>query len=93
MGQELTPFTLFKNVYSVILLIFSITLVMGLIFTEQTNLSKNMPCDWKSGNQVPSCVIVAALVAGVPACSFVSAFGSCGGEGGKGWPNDLSITQ
>jgi silicon transporter len=42
MGQELTPFTLFKNVYSMILLIFSITLVMGLIFTEQTNLSKKV---------------------------------------------------
>jgi len=35
-------FTLFKSVYSMILLIFSIITVLGLIFSEQTNLSDNV---------------------------------------------------
>jgi len=42
MAQTLTPVTIFKNIYSVILLIFSITLIMGLIFTEQTGLSRDV---------------------------------------------------
>eukprot|EP00957_Ditylum_brightwellii_P179752 13693205-Ditylum_brightwellii.AAC.1 len=34
--------TLVKNVYSTILLIFSIVIVMGLIFTEQTKLAQDV---------------------------------------------------
>ena len=36
------PLTLVKNTYSTILLIFSITIVMGLIFTSQTSLSSDV---------------------------------------------------
>lgn len=36
------PWTIFKNVYSTCLLIFSITIVMGLIFTKQTSLSQDV---------------------------------------------------
>jgi silicon transporter len=38
---EPKAFTMFKNVYSVVLLIFSIVLIMGLIFTRQTGLSQD----------------------------------------------------
>jgi silicon transporter len=36
------PGTFFKNSYSVILLIFSLTIVLGLIFTEQTKISNEV---------------------------------------------------
>eukprot|EP00543_Licmophora_paradoxa_P006828 CAMPEP_0202446954 /NCGR_PEP_ID=MMETSP1360-20130828/5558_1 /ASSEMBLY_ACC=CAM_ASM_000848 /TAXON_ID=515479 /ORGANISM="Licmophora paradoxa, Strain CCMP2313" /LENGTH=506 /DNA_ID=CAMNT_0049063745 /DNA_START=52 /DNA_END=1572 /DNA_ORIENTATION=- len=39
---EVNALTLIKNVYSTILLIFSITIIMGLIFTEQTTLSSDV---------------------------------------------------
>lgn len=41
-GTSTNPITLFKNVYSTIFLIFSIVLVTGLIFTEQTGLSQDV---------------------------------------------------
>jgi len=41
-GLDCTPFSIFKYTYAVILLIFSLVLVMGLIFTRQTNLSSEV---------------------------------------------------
>jgi len=40
--ESADPFTLFKNFYSTCLLIFSIVIVMGLIFAKQTSLSSDV---------------------------------------------------
>jgi len=40
---ENDPLSIFKNIYSTILLIFSVICIHGLIFTKQTGLSENQP--------------------------------------------------